>query len=81
MVGSADVLLDSYFSTDILSKLGRDSWISVGDDFPRNSVMREDPFEICFGKLLGSHLLIAWDKKDRFGAIVICNREDGIEVG
>src|SRR5712672_4128122 len=81
MVGSADVLLDSYFSTDISGELGRDPWISVGDDFHGNSIMREDLPKICFGKFLSSHLFPTWDKKDRLGTIVICNSEDGIEVG
>ena len=81
MVGSANVLLDSYFSTDISGKLGRDPRISVRDDFPRNPIMGEDPFEICFGKFSSSHSFLAWDEKDRFGAIVVRNSEDGIEAG
>ena len=78
VISGADILLDAYFSTDVLGELRCQLWILVRNDLSWDSIMWEDLSKVEFGQFFSSHGFLAEDEYHCLGTVVVGNSKNGI---
>ena len=78
VIRHADVLVDIQKAAKICGKFRCEPDVSVGYDFPRNSIVWGHVGSIESGHSFRVDGLVTWEKYGRFGAVCICDGEDCI---
>src|SRR6266436_1608235 len=74
VIGGTDVLFNVQVSAEFPHGGGRESGVSVGDDFPGEAVMGKHVFAIEFGDSYGVDRFFAWDEYGSFRTVVVSYR-------
>ena len=79
VIGGAYVLFDIEDAAQFLQEAGRETGISVCDDFVGSAVMWKNMLDVKIGDGGGGGCFMAGDENGSFRAIVVCDGEDAVE--
>src|SRR6266436_9112645 len=71
VIRCADILFDIQVFAQFSHFGGRESGVSVGNDFLREAVVGENVFAVEFGDSYGVNCFFAWDKYGSLRAVVV----------
>ena len=78
MICSANVLFDVKKAAKFHGKFGREAWVSVRDDLLGGAVVWDKVLEEQLRDSFRVDCLLTRDKNRGFGAVRVCDSEDGV---